>query len=291
MKIVVLGAGPGGYVAAIRSAQLGAQVTVVEAHEVGGTCLHRGCIPTKALLASAHAYSLARDIQSFGIDLEGTLSPNMRKIMERKRRIVSTLAKGIGSLFNSRGISLRTGSARFVSPREVTIEGGDGSSQTLTADAFIVATGSRPAGIPSVPFDGNAIISSTEALELTEIPGRLLIIGAGYIGCEFGGLYQELGSQVTIVDIVPRVVHTEDDVVSSLLQREMKKRKVALHLGVSVERIEREDSALRAFLSDGKEVPADKVLVAVGREFNSAVSRRLISRRASECRCANRRQG
>lgn len=270
MKIVVLGAGPGGYVAAIRSAQLGAQVTVVEAHEVGGTCLHRGCIPTKALLASAHAYSLARDIQSFGIDLEGTLSPNMRKIMERKRRIVSTLAKGIGSLFSSRGISLRTGSARFVSPREVTIEGGDGSSQTLTADAFIVATGSRPAGIPSVPFDGNAIISSTEALELTERPGRLLIIGAGYIGCEFGGLYQELGSQVTIVDIVPRVVHTEDDVVSSLLQREMKKRKVALHLGVSVERIEREDSALRAFLSDGKEVPADKVLVAVGREFNSA---------------------
>ncbi|MGW8273032.1 MAG: dihydrolipoyl dehydrogenase family protein, partial [Thermodesulfovibrionales bacterium] len=124
--------------------------------------------------------------------------------------------------------------------------------------------------IPSVPFNGSSIISSTEALALNEIPERLLIIGAGYIGCEFGCLYSALGSQVALVDILPRVVHTEDDAISLLLHRELKKRKVSVHLGVTVDRVEAKGNALRAFLSSGQELPADKVLVAVGRDLNSS---------------------
>jgi len=269
VRIAVIGAGPGGYVAAIRAAQLGAEVTVIEKDEVGGTCLNRGCIPTKTLLASAEAYARARDIESFGIDIEGSLTPNMQKIMARKDRVVSTQVKGIRGLFRSRGIELKEGTGKFISPREIKVESRDGTEETITADSFIIATGSRPAQIPAFPFDGKNILSSTEALELEEVPKSLLIIGAGVIGCEFACIYRELGSEVTMVELMPKAVSTEDEAVSKLLERELKKKKIRLITDARVEKVEVWKGAVTASLSDGRKASAEKVLVSIGRTFNT----------------------
>ncbi|HDO22695.1 MAG TPA: dihydrolipoyl dehydrogenase [Nitrospirae bacterium] len=269
MKLAILGAGPGGYVAALKAAQLGAEVTAIEGDEVGGTCLNRGCIPTKTLLASAEAYARAKDLGSFGIDLQGSISPNMAKIISRKDKVVSTQVKGIRSLFKSWNITLKKGKGTFVSPDEIRIESRDGAEETISADAFIVATGSRPAQIPTFPFDGKNIISSTEALELSDIPKSLLIVGAGVIGCEFACIYRELGSEVTIVELLPRAVSTEDESISKLLERELKKKKIKLFTDVKVEKVEVKDDGVHAFLSNGKELSAEKILVSIGRALNS----------------------
>ncbi len=269
MKLAVLGAGPGGYVAAIRAAQLGTEVTIIEDTEVGGTCLNRGCIPTKAMVASSEALSKARELEKFGIELRGELVPNLAKIIERKNKVVGTQVKGLRGLFKSWGISLKEGRGRLISQKQIEIVSKDGKTETVEADAIIIATGSRPAAIPALPFDGKNIISSTEALELTRIPKSLLIVGAGVIGSEFACIYRELGSEVTIVEMLPRAVATEDHEISELLEKEMKKKKIKLITEIKVEKVEVGDVFVHAFLSDGKELVAEKVLVSVGRALNS----------------------
>jgi dihydrolipoamide dehydrogenase len=269
MNIVILGAGPGGYVSALKAARSGASVTVIERAEVGGTCLNWGCIPTKTLLASTEAYSKAKKLESFGIELRGSIVPNMKKIMDRKNNVVSTQIKGIRGLLKSWGITLKKGEGRFTTPHEVVVISESGSKETIKADAFIVATGSRPSEIPNFPFDGKNIISSTEALELTEIPESMLIIGAGVIGCEFASIYSELGTKVTIAELLPRAVSTEDESISKLLERELKKKKITLLTNIKVERIEINDGSVTAYFSNGKEITVQKVLVSVGRELNS----------------------
>lgn len=269
MRLAVLGAGPGGYVAALRAARLGAEVTVIERSEVGGACLNWGCIPTKTLIASSNALATARGLESFGIDLQGTLRPNIDKILARKNKIVSTQIKGIRSLFKSWNITLKEGTGSFISPRELRVDLKDGSRETLSADAFIIATGSRPAQIPAFPFDGQHIISSTEALELAEVPKRLLIIGAGFIGCEFAFIWREFGSEVTMVELLPRALSTEDEEIAKLLERELKKRKIKLLTGVKVETATVAPHGVSVVLSNGAALTADTVLVSIGRTFNS----------------------
>lgn len=269
MKLAVLGSGPGGYVAAIKAAQLNAEVTVIEDTEVGGTCLNRGCIPTKAMLASSELLSKSRELGTFGIELKGELVPNLAKIIERKNKVVSTQVKGIKGLFKSWGITLKEGRGALTSPRELEVRTKDGNLVKVEADAIIIATGSRPAQIPALPFDGKNILSSTEALELSEIPKSLLIVGAGVIGCEFACLYRELGAEVTIVEMFPRAVATEDHEISELLERELKKKKINLITEIRVAKVEIKNNGVHAFLSDGRELVAEKVLVAVGRTFNS----------------------
>ena len=269
MKIAILGAGPGGYVAALKAAQRGADVTIIESEEVGGTCLNWGCIPTKTLLASSEAYSKAKELDSFGIDLEGTIIPNMQKIIARKNKVVSGQVKGIRGLFKSWNVNLKEGMGTFISPNEIRVDVSDGSEETVSADAFIIATGSRPAELPAFPFDGKNIISSTEALGLSDVPGSLLIVGAGVIGCEFACIYRELGSEVTVVELLPRAVSTEDKAISDLLERELKKKKIKLMTGVKVETVEIKDDGVHSCLSNGKEISADKVLVSIGRILNS----------------------
>ncbi|MDH4231820.1 MAG: FAD-dependent oxidoreductase, partial [Nitrospirota bacterium] len=269
MKLAILGAGPGGYVAAIKAAQLGARVTVIEEAEVGGTCLNWGCIPTKTMLASSELLSKARELDKFGIELRGELIPNLARIVERKNRVVNTQVKGIRGLFKSWGITLKEGRGRLISPKAIEVRTKDGNSEQIEADSIIIATGSRPARFPAFPFDGKNIISSTEALELTEIPKSLLIIGAGVIGCEFACIYRELGTEVTIVEMLPRAVATEDHDISELLEKELKKKKITLFTEMKVENAEIKDDGVHAFLSGGKEVVAEKVLVSIGRELNS----------------------
>ncbi len=269
MKIAVLGAGPGGYVAAIKAAQLGASVTVIEDTEVGGTCLNSGCIPTKALVASAEALDKAKNIHDFGIELNGDVIPNIQKILERKNKIVNIQVKGIRGLFKSWGIKILDGKGFIVSANKIRVALKDGGAEEVETDKIIIATGSRPAQIPIFPFDGEKILSSDDALNLNNIPRSLLIIGAGVIGCEFAFIYREFGSEVTMVEMMPGAVSTEDEEISAILEKELKKRKIKLIANIKVEKIEIKENSVLTFLSDGRTIEAEKVLVSIGRAINS----------------------
>ncbi|WP_040335502.1 dihydrolipoyl dehydrogenase [Candidatus Magnetobacterium casense] len=269
MKIVILGAGPGGYVAALKGAQMGADVTVIEGKEVGGTCLNEGCIPTKTLIASAEAYVTALHCDSYGIDFSGSLTPNVQKLMARKNGVISTQVKGIRALFKSWGVKLKEGRGSFISEKEVRVVSGSGQEEVISGDKFIIATGSRPAEIPTFPFDGKRIISSSDALNMDGIPSSMIIIGAGVMGCEFACIYQSFGTEVTMVELMPRALTTEDPEVSQILERELKKKKIKLITDVKVDRVSVEGDGVRAFLSNGKELKAEKLLVTIGRAFNS----------------------
>jgi dihydrolipoamide dehydrogenase len=269
MRLVIVGAGPGGYVAAIKAAQLGALVTVIEDDEVGGTCLNWGCIPTKTIIGSCEVLAKVRELEKFGMQLKGEVVASLPKIMERKDKVVGTQVKGIKGLFRSWGIDLRMGRGILTSPTSVEVKRKDGGSETVEADKILIATGSRPARIPVLPFDGERIISSSDALKLMEIPESLLIIGAGVIGSEFACIYRELGTEITMVEMLPRAVSTEDKEISELLEREFKKKKIKLITGVKLEKVEVGDDGVHAFLSDGRELSAEKALVSIGRAFNS----------------------
>jgi dihydrolipoamide dehydrogenase len=238
MKITVLGAGPGGYVAAIRAAQLGAEVTVIEESEVGGTCLNRGCIPTKTLIASAEALHKAKNANSFGLELEGSVSPNIRKIVERKNRIVDIQVKGIRSLFKSWGVKLLEGRGVIVDSEKIGVTLKDGTTEDVETDKIIIATGSKPVEIPVFPFDGEKILSSDNAINPDTVPKSLLIVGAGVIGCEFAFIYKEFGSEITMVEMMPCAVSTEDEEVSQILERELKKNKIRLLTNTRVEKVD-----------------------------------------------------
>jgi dihydrolipoamide dehydrogenase len=269
VKVVVIGSGPGGYVASIKAAQLGAEVTVIEDDEVGGTCLNWGCIPTKTVIASAEMYSKTRELEAFGIELKGEVAANLLKIQERKNKVVGTQVKGIRSLLKSWGITLKEGRGVLISPKEIEVISKSGDKERVPADRIIVATGSRPFSIPAFPFDGQRIISSNEAVNLSEIPRSLLIVGAGVIGSEFACIYSALGSDVTMVEMMNRAVATEDHEVSELLEREFRKKKIKLFTKTGVQKVELRDDGAHAFVTDGKELVAEKVLVSIGRTLNS----------------------
>lgn len=269
MRIAVLGAGPGGYTAAIRAAQLGAEVIVIEDREVGGTCLNQGCIPTKTIIASAELLSKIKDSEDFGIELHGEAVPNLAKIIDRKNKTVSTLVKGIRSLFKNRSIRIIEGKGVLGSSREIEVTKRDGSTENINADAIIIATGSRPAEIGALPFDGSNILSSADALTLTEIPKSMVIIGAGVIGCEFACIFRALGTEVTIVEMQQRAVMTEDAEISEVLERELKKKKIKLVFNAAVEKAEISNDGVNLRLTDGKELMASKVLVSIGRALNT----------------------
>jgi len=269
MQITVIGAGPGGYVAAIKAAQLGASVMVIEDAEVGGTCLNRGCIPTKALVASAEALEKVRNIHDFGIELNGDISPNIQKILERKNRVVGIQVKGIRGLFKSWDIKVFEGRGFIVSPKKIKVTLKEGGIEQIETDKIIIATGSRPAQIPTFPFDGERILSSDDALNPNNIPKSLLIIGAGVIGCEFAFIYREFGSEVTMVEMMPRAISTEDEEISAILEKELKKKKIRLMTDVKVEKVEMKENSVQASLLNGKTIEAEKVLVSIGRAMNS----------------------
>jgi dihydrolipoamide dehydrogenase len=269
MRLTIIGAGPGGYVAALKAAQLGAQVTVIENTEVGGTCLNRGCIPTKALAASTEAIYKTKNFEDLGIEVPEQIVPNLSRIMERKNKVVSTQVKGIKALFKSWGVKLIEGRGTMLTPEKVEVEKKDGFTEIIETDKIIIATGSRPAQIPLFPFDGEHIMSSDDALNIKSIPKSLIIIGAGVIGCEFACIFKELGTEVTMVEMMPRAVSTEDPEISEVLEKELKKKKIKLLTGVKVEKAESQHDGIRVYLGDGKEIAAEKLLVSIGRALNT----------------------
>ena len=269
-RLTIIGAGPGGYVAAIRAAQRGAQVTVVEESEVGGTCLNWGCIPTKTLIASTEALEHARNSAEIGIELTGEVRYNLNKIRERKDRVVATQIKGIRALFKSQGITLIPGKGSLLSQDVVRSVQKDGTTQDIRSDRIIIATGSRPARAAGFPFDGETVMTSDDAVQLKSVPKQLLIIGAGVIGCEFAFIYRSLGSAVTLVELLPRALSTEDEELSDIIERELKKAKITLITSASVVTIGKTDGdVLTASLSNGQAIKADAVLVSIGRSLNT----------------------
>lgn len=269
MKITVLGAGPGGYVAALKSAQLGAEVTIIEEGEVGGTCLNWGCIPTKTLIASAEVLHKVKNAKSFGLELEGTITPNIEKIVERKNKVVGIQVKGIRGLFKSWGVRLVEGRGVIVDPKKIKVTLKDGSIEEVDTDKIIIATGSKPAQIPVFPFDGTRILSSDHAINPDSIPKSLLIVGAGVIGCEFAFIYKQFGSEVTMVEMMPNAVSTEDEEIAQILERELRKNKIKLLTKTSVEKVDVKEDGVAVQLSDGKTIDAEKVLVSIGRAVNT----------------------
>jgi dihydrolipoamide dehydrogenase len=269
-KLTIIGAGPGGYVAAVRAAQKGAQVTVIENAEVGGTCLNVGCIPTKTLIASAETLERARNAADFGIDISGVVGYNLEKIRERRDKVVSIQVKGVRSLFKSWGVTLIEGRGALLSPDVVRVVQKDGMTMDVKSDNIIIATGSRPARLPGFPFDGDTVITSDDAIRLDRIPKTLLIVGAGVIGSEFAFIYRSFGAEVTMVEMMPRALSTEDEEMSDIIEREFKKSKIKLISNVKVEKVDRsEEGLLTALLSGGQQVQAQMILVSIGRSMNS----------------------
>jgi dihydrolipoyl dehydrogenase len=269
MKLAILGSGPGGYVAAVRAAQLGAQVTVIEEDEVGGTCLNWGCIPTKSLASSAEMFSKAKRLQEFGIETTGNISPNFLKILQRKNKIVNLQIKGIRNLFKIHGITLQEGRGQLISPSEIAVVSKNGSQGTVKADRIIVATGSRSFQLPGFPFDGKQILSTDDVFRLEAIPRSLIIIGAGVSGCEFACIFRRLGSEVTILEKLPRALATEDTDISDIFERELKKNGIRLLSKITIDKVDARDGSVHVSLTDGTELEAERVLVSVGRSFNS----------------------
>jgi dihydrolipoamide dehydrogenase len=265
--LVVIGSGPGGYTAAIRAAQLGMRVACVEKYEtLGGTCLNVGCIPSKALLDSSEHYVETRDgLKVHGITVTG-VQLDLATMMARKHRIVRGLTQGVAALFKKNKVERVTGAARLVSAHEVLVQ--STPPRTLATERVLLATGSKPMGLKSLPYDGERVLSSTEALALTTVPERLLVVGAGAIGLELGSVWARLGAQVTVVELLDRVVPTMDQGMGRQLQSFLKKQGLTFRLETSATKIERTDGGVRVTLeSKGESFTEDAslALIAIGR--------------------------
>ncbi|MBL8041647.1 MAG: dihydrolipoyl dehydrogenase [Nitrospira sp.] len=267
--LAILGAGPGGYVAAIRAAQLGARVTVIENQALGGVCLNWGCIPSKALLSVVELGDKAKKAKDFGILLNGPVAYDPAVMVARKNKVVSTLVKGIATLFKTWNIEHVEGTGELVDARTIRVTTPDGTVTQAAADGIIIATGSSWPNLPLFPIDGTQIMTSKQALDLARIPASLLIVGGGVEGCEFASLYSGLGTEVTLVELVPRLLPLEDEEISQMMERELKKRGVDIRTGVTVDQIVRQPDVVTAHFRDGLSLNVEQVLVSVGRGFNS----------------------
>ena len=267
--VVVIGAGTGGYVAAIRAAQLGKKVAVVEKQKaLGGTCLIWGCIPTKALLEHAHAFKIVQNSDEWGIALPyGAPAIEMRQVHARKDKIVTGLTKGIEFLFKKNKIDWIKGTARLAGKGRVEVV--DGEKQTLEAAEIVVATGSSPRGVPGIEIDHKRIITSDEAIHLPEVPKSLVILGSGAVGVEFASIFRRFGSEVTIIELLPRLVPIEDEAVSAELEKAFKKQGIRSLTGTKVTKasVSGAGVGIEAQGPDGKtqKLDADILLVATGR--------------------------
>jgi len=269
--VVVIGSGPGGYVSAIRAAQLGQRVAVVEADRPGGICLNWGCIPTKALLRNAEVLQLFQRAGEFGVAVDN-LRADYRVAYQRSRQVAERMSKGVEFLFRKNRITLVAGRGTVTAPGVVRVQAADGTTRTLEARAVVLATGAVPKSLPGVPIDKTHVISSDEALRLERLPPSVVVIGAGAVGVEFADVFAAYGVQVTIVEALPRLLPIEDEEISKLLARSFAKRKIDVRVGVKVQavrvgrdgvtvEIEQEGQAAR--------VAAAAVLMAVGRGANT----------------------
>ncbi|MGI6286658.1 dihydrolipoyl dehydrogenase [Neomoorella humiferrea] len=267
-QIAIIGGGPGGYVAAIRAAQLGAKVVVVEQDALGGTCLNRGCIPTKALLAGAALIKGIQGAAAFGIDVT-SYRVDYGRLAARKDAVVKQLNQGIAFLFKKNKVDLIKGRGYLKGPGRVAVTTAEGAVEDIEAENIILATGSEPALLTSLGYNGSSVVTSNEALAWTEVPGELLIIGGGVIGCEFASLFAVLGSKVTIVEMMPTILPMIDVEISRRFSMLLKKAGVEIKTKAQITEVREEGGRVRATLADGQTIEADKVLISIGRRFNT----------------------
>jgi dihydrolipoamide dehydrogenase len=257
--VLILGAGSGGYACALRAAQLGLTVGLVEKGDLGGTCLHVGCIPTKALLHAAEVADSTRDAAQFGVraTLDGI---DMTAVNAYKDGVVSRLFKGLSGLVKSRGITVIEGEGRLTGPRQVTVDGTPYSGRHV-----VLASGSYSKTLPGLDIDGERVITSEQALRLDRVPRSVVVLGGGVIGCEFASVWASFGAEVTIVEALPRLVAAEDEASSKALERAFRKRKIAFRTGTPFQSIKATDSGVAVTVEGGDVIEAELLLVAVGR--------------------------
>ena len=269
-EIVILGGGPGGYVSAIRAAQLGANpVVVIEKDTIGGTCLNRGCIPAKAFVESSIRYKQAKEAKKFGISISD-ISFDFTKIQQRKQQVVSRITKGVGYLLEGRGIKVLKGSGSFIDNRTVKVTGGEEEYTVSASKAIIIATGSKSFLVPIPGVDGKNVITSDEILDFSEVPKSLVVIGGGVIGDEFACVFNSFGCKVTVVEMLDYLIPMEDQEMGIELEKAFKRQKIAVHTKSRVTKISDDETGLKkvTFIDpngDEQEVTADYVLMSVGR--------------------------
>ncbi|MDO9493216.1 dihydrolipoyl dehydrogenase [Acetobacterium sp.] len=268
MKITIIGAGPGGYEAAIMAAKLGAEVTVVEKKEVGGTCLNIGCIPTKALLASADVLTTSLEAEKFGVFNDHT-TVDLKQIIERKDKLVAGLVKGIEFLFESNGINLIRGIGKLIDSKTVEVKCNDGGVETLVSDKILLATGSVPVCPEMFHYDGEKVITSTEALALKTPPKSMIVVGGGVIGCELGQFFSHLGTKITIVEMADQILSSEDESVAKQLLRQFKREKIKVLTANGVTDVKVENSGVVVTLKNGAILEAEMMLLSIGRSSYS----------------------
>ncbi len=265
--IIIIGSGPGGYVAAIRAAQLGMKVGVVERESLGGVCLNWGCIPTKALLKSAQVLEYINHAGDYGIQLKGEATPDFAGMVKRSREVAGKMSKGVQYLFKKNKVGVLKGTGRISGKGKVEVEDQDGKKTEYKCGSIIIATGARSRELPNLKQDGEKIIGYRKAMSLDKLPESMLVLGSGAIGSEFAYFYQALGARVTLVEYLPNVVPLEDEEVSSQLERSFKKSGMKIYTGSTVESVDTKNGKCKSVVSTpkGKEtVETDIVLSAVG---------------------------
>lgn len=263
--LVVIGAGPGGYVAAIRAAQLGMKTAIVEKDACGGTCLNYGCIPTKALYKNAEVVDEIARAAEFGVDVKG-YSIDMEKVQARKAKIVKTLSGGVEGLLKANKVELVRGAAKIMAPGKVEVDG-----KVLETGKILIASGSKSSKPPIKGIDNSGVITSKEALEMDHVPGKIVIIGGGVIGIEFAGIYRAFGAEVTVVEFMPKIIPAVDKEITDRLQKLLEKKGIRFMVGTKVEEISKSGSALSVTVDKAGEkssLPCDQVLVSTGRELD-----------------------
>lgn len=269
--VIVIGSGPGGYVAAIRASQLGKKVAVVERSEIGGTCLNWGCIPTKALLKSAAVYTYMQHAENYGIKFDGEVHPDMEAVVARSRAVADGMSKGVQYLFKKNNVELIAGFGSLTANKTVKVVDAEGVETEYEADHIILATGSRVRQLPAMPIDGKRIISYRQALVLDKLPETMVVVGSGAIGSEFAFFFTSMGVKVTLVEFLPNVVPNEDEEVSKQVERCFKKMKMTVMTEASVTNVDTTGEKCVCTINTkkgDKVVEADIVLSAVGVQTN-----------------------
>jgi len=265
--LLVIGSGPGGYVAAIRASQLGLKTAVVERESLGGICLNWGCIPTKSLLKSAQVFEYFQHASDYGITVDGSVTPDFEKVIGRSRTVAEGMSKGIEFLFKKNKIEVIKGSGKLKSPGVVTVSGEDGKEVEVKADHIILATGARSRELPNRKQDGKKVIGYRQAMTLPSLPKSMVVVGSGAIGSEFADFYNTMGTEVTLVEFLPNVVPLEDEEVSKQLERSFKKSKMKVMTSSSVESVDASGDLCKVQIKTpkgNKEVEAEIVFSAVG---------------------------
>src|SRR5438034_3403828 len=267
--VVIIGSGPGGYIAAIRAGQLGLKTALVEKDkELGGTCLNVGCIPSKALLTSSdHFIFVKKEAAKHGIVIDGA-RVDLAKMQERKNKVVKTFNSGVRSLMKTNKVTVLEGLGTITAPGEVSIKSSNGQTKEIETKNIVISTGSAPVELPFAKFDGKTIVSSTEALAFTEAPKKLIVIGAGAVGLELGSVWSRLGSEVTMLEFLPRIALGFDLELSNLLQRLLTAQGMTFHLEAKVSAVKIDNGRATVIANKGDQelkFEADKVLVSVGR--------------------------